>query len=111
MKAKIVAGIFLTFILGAGVYALAQEETIVFPVAELGNCESKEGCKAYCNITENAEKCIAFAEVHKLISAEDAKTARKIGVTAGPGGCRGEECRTYCEAENHFEECIAFAEK
>ena len=94
----------------AGV-AFAEESSITFPVAELGNCESKMECKQYCDIPENREPCLSFAEKNGLMSREEAAIARKLGNETGPGGCRGQECETYCEDESNAEECIAFAEK
>jgi len=47
----------------------AQEELpgVTFPVAELGNCGSRAECEAYCDLPENMEACLNFAEAHNLI--------------------------------------------
>lgn len=93
----------------------AQEETITFPVPELGNCASKDACRAYCDKLENFKACVEFAENHNLISKEDARKAKiiaKANVSSGPGGCTSDkECKAYCENQKNIEECIAFAEK
>src|SRR3989344_9303688 len=102
--------LILGVLLSTGII-LAQEDTVTFPVAELGGCESKETCKAYCEIEANLNACLTFAEAHGLMSKEDVEIARKVGFEEGPGGCRGEECRTYCETEGHTQECLAFAEE
>ena len=47
--------------------AYAQESSITFPVADLGGCESKEACKAYCDIETNKESCLSFAESRGLM--------------------------------------------
>src|SRR3989344_2993157 len=81
--------------------ALAQENTITFPVAELGGCESKEACHAYCENPANHEACISFAEAHGLMSEEEIAIARKIGTQTGPGGCVGLQCKAYCDSEEY----------
>lgn len=117
------------FILGAGIFCAsaililsgaipvrAQEDAITYPIAELGNCESKQACRAYCEGTEHMTACIAFAEKHGLMKKEEATVAKKFAKTlekgGGPGGCTDHQsCRTYCEDISHIEECIAFAEQ
>jgi hypothetical protein len=106
----------LIFILSfLGLFALARElpPEVTFPIAELGNCESKEACKSFCDIPENAEPCLDFAEAHDLIPPEEIEMARKmlkiVGTTGGPGGCWGqEECQAYCDIPANMEECIVF---
>ncbi|MEK7479668.1 MAG: hypothetical protein AAB665_00100 [Patescibacteria group bacterium] len=97
-------------ILIAGV-AFAQEDTITFPIPELGGCTSKEACHTYCEDPANTQACITFAEKNNLMSTEEAKMARKIGNEKGPGGCVGLQCKAYCDDEAHIDECLAFAEK
>ena len=96
------------------VFAISKED-ITFPVAELGDCTSESECRAYCDLPENMEPCLSFAEEHNLIPDEEIEIARKMlaaGETDGPGGCRGqEECDAYCDDINHLPECLAFAEK
>jgi len=100
--------------------ALAQAQkqsavdTLVYPIAELGQCQSKGACKTYCDKPENSEACLNFAEKNKLMSAEETAKARafaKVG-KKGPGGCTdGNSCEAYCDDVFHIEECVAFAEK
>ncbi|MBI4068046.1 hypothetical protein HY413_01390 [Candidatus Kaiserbacteria bacterium] len=95
--------------------AHAQENTITFPVAELGNCTDKASCKAYCNDSEHITECIAFAEAHGLMKKEEAVVAKKFAQTiktqGGPGGCTDpQSCKAYCENIEHIDECISFAE-
>src|SRR3989338_11682344 len=104
--ASAVAGILLA----AGV-AFAQEDAIAFPVAELGNCASKEACHRYCEDPANHDACISFAESHNLMSKEEIAIARKIGKEKGPGGCAGVQCKAHCDDDEHIDEGLAFAEK
>lgn len=108
----------VVFVALAGAYAVfAQEEPAVeFPVAELGNCQSKEECHAYCDEVEHIEQCVNFAERHGLMKGGELEEAKKVvsALRQGaqlPGGCRNkEECEVYCKDGAHIEECIAFAE-
>lgn len=90
------------------------EGGITFPVAELGNCESKAECKAYCDRVEHIKVCVAFAREHNLMSQKEAERAEKfaeVATQAGPGGCQGKEaCEAYCESISHIRDCIAFGE-
>src|SRR3989344_745385 len=88
-------------------------ENITYPVVELENCKSREACETFCEKDENILPCVAFAESHGLMTAEEASMARKlaeVGITSGPGGCRGQtECETYCDRQENMKECIVFA--
>lgn len=88
----------------------ANPFAITFPIAELGNCNSMEECRVYCDKPDNSESCTVFAESRGLASKKQVDQVKAL--RSGPGGCQGEEaCRTYCEESTHGEECIAFAEK
>lgn len=88
---------------------------VEYPIKELGSCEDKNACEAYCDKAENMEKCVNFAESNELLKEEDIKMARKMleaGDKGGPGGCKGKtECEAYCDDMGHLEECLSFAEQ
>lgn len=98
---------------------ISEETTlqgITFPVAELGNCSSKDECKEYCNDPANMEACIAFAETHGLMNKTEVQRAKKFRTTLergeSPGGCRTpDECEQLCSNIANIETCVAFAEK
>jgi hypothetical protein len=93
-------------------FASAQESTITFPVAELGNCGNKSECRAYCDDLAHVNECVAFAEAHGLMDAQEAKAAREFARLGGegPGGCTSKnECESYCEDPAHLRQCIDFA--
>ena len=77
------------FIIAAPLYA--QEDTIVFPVAELGNCESEQECKSYCDDPTNMRACITFAKEHNLMTDKEVELAEKFSdsleMGGGPGDC------------------------
>src|SRR3989338_1052880 len=101
-------------IIFAAAVASAQESTITFPVAELGNCGSKSECHAYCDDLAHVKECIAFAESHGLMSAGEAKKAREFERLGGkgPGGCTSkDECEKYCEDTSHMRQCLDFAKQ
>ncbi|MDD5547660.1 MAG: hypothetical protein PHN74_02055 [Candidatus Pacebacteria bacterium] len=87
---------------------------IQYPIPDLGNCQSKEDCKVYCDNSKNVGPCLAFAEKHNLLSEEELAAAKKFKSAGmvGPGGCKGQEaCDEYCGNPDNMEACIAFAEK
>lgn len=93
----------------------AAKKDIVYPVAELGNCENETQCRSYCDEPSRIEQCINFAEKHGLMSEAEAERGRKfipIAKQGGPGGCKTEEgCVSYCEDVEHLDECLEFGEK
>lgn len=105
-----VAGLLVFAAFAAG--AQAQENAITFPVAELGGCSSKDACRTYCDNLSHVNECVAFAESHGLMSAEEAQQARafaKLG-GKGPGGCASKDsCEAYCEDTAHMRACLDFA--
>ncbi len=105
----------LAIVLGiAGTAFALSKDDIVFPVAELGNCQDEQECREYCDDSENITQCVAFAEKYSMLSESELEKAKKfqsIGAV-GPGGCTSEnECETYCEDTVNIEECLVFAEK
>ena len=97
---------------------IAQESdqtlTIQYPIEELGNCENKADCKAYCDKSKNGDACLDFAQENNLMSDEEIVKAKKFLEVGGegPGGCEGKDaCETYCNDISHIDECIFFAEE
>src|SRR3989344_3635852 len=85
--------------------------TITYPVAELGNCANQQECKAFCGISSNNSKCVAFAQKNNLsVLVPAVYVAMQKGES--PGGCKDEaSCRNYCENIDRIEECVNFVEK
>ncbi len=108
-KKTLVFGAVSGALFAVALFALAA--SVTFPVAELGNCGSKEECRAYCETADHKEACIGFAQAHGLFSKDEAAKARALIGKTGPGGCRGEECKAYCEDAAHQEECYKFAKE
>ncbi|MBI4993509.1 hypothetical protein HZC33_00915 [Candidatus Wolfebacteria bacterium] len=104
----IVIGIFVSY----SVVAQAQAQNIVYPIAELGNCENETACKAFCDDQNNISVCVAFAEGHNLISKDEAAKAKafiKSG-KVGPGGCKGkDQCEAFCNDTANIDVCLNFA--
>lgn len=119
------------FLVGATIMAQAQTDIadipegpteeqiraggIAFPVPELGNCGSKEACRAYCNDPQNIPVCISFAEQHGLMNKDESSRAKnyaeKLRAGNGPGGCASpKECEAYCSDLQNIEACVVFAE-
>ncbi len=108
MKKILIASLFASlFIAGT-----ASAQTPTFPIAELGNCESKEACRVYCDISTNKEACVAYAEKVGLFNKAKAAAARVLIKKEGPGGCSTPlECRAFCAQVENKERCFAFAVK
>lgn len=109
LSSILIFGITLT-----GIKANASDTNIQYPIAELGNCQSKDACKTYCDKSANTASCIAFAEKNNLMSFEEINAAKKFlnAGGKGPGGCTSKDlCESYCDDISHINECIAFAEK
>ena len=95
-----VIGVSVTFLTFVGSALFAQEK-ITYPVVELGDCASKEECRAYCDDSAHRDACAAWARAHGIATNES---------RTGPGGCDSyEACRTYCRERSHMEECVLFA--
>ncbi len=92
-----------------------NKDDIEYPIEDLGSCTNERECRAYCDGLSHIKECVAFAEAHSLLSAEElaeAKRFARLGVESGPGGCTREvACQTYCEDVSHITECLAFAEQ
>lgn len=80
------------------------------PIANLGGCDSREACKAFCSQQENKTTCIQYAEDNNLLPAQAADRAKMILAGKGPGGCNSaNSCKQYCE--ENAEECQSFMEE
>lgn len=81
-----------------------------------GGCTTKESCETFCDDANNIEVCVAFAEKHGLMSAQELKESKQVvkALKKGaklPGSCANKEaCETYCQDPNNVEECVSFAE-
>lgn len=115
-KNLLTASLILAFAMTASLFIVSaeakSEADIIFPVAELGNCQDKADCKSFCDNAENISKCVNFAKEHNLISSEEAEKAEKFAkIGKGPGDCEGRACEIYCEDLSHAEECLVFAKE
>lgn len=103
-------GIFVSYFM----IAYAQSENapgITYPIQALGNCKDKNACHTYCEEKNHIAACVAFAETHNLISADDAARAKAFAAQeSGPGGCTSKnECEAYCNDQSHMDACLTFA--
>lgn len=106
-----IASISVFILVGAYVvFAQSNPFDIQFPIAKLGNCNSIEECKAYCDNAENQEACSAWAKSEGIRTGGERHA--RISEKGGPGGCKSEEeCQAYCEVPENRVTCIDFAEK
>lgn len=124
MRGRTLSALFAAAMMITGAIAFAQSDPtpssglagVTFPIAELGSCADKASCRAYCDDASHMNECVAFAESHGLMNAEEASRAKRFGETiatgSGPGGCTSPRaCQEYCENVAHLDACMAFAEK
>jgi hypothetical protein len=104
------AVLFALFLLGLSFALGSSLGGIVFPIAELGNCESEASCREYCDAPAHKLECDAFVEAHGLDEKLEALSSIEYPV-AGLGNCASRsECEAYCEEPENFVACIDFAE-
>lgn len=126
---KIISDRFIVFILVAA-FVLPLQTKVVFsqeasnsakvkidyPISTLGNCESLEACKEYCNDEAHKDACVAFAKARGFykqvqgtgnarsrIVLEKAKT--ELGCSSDVG------CKEICSLEENKQKCEEFAKK
>lgn len=114
----LVLSLFLSAaVLYAGSAFAQTPANIIFPVAELENCASKEDCHAYCDLPEHFGACRAFAKKHNLRD-DSGRGEDRFDVIlrdGGPGQCAvgaddpHESCRSYCDSASNMRECVAYA--
>lgn len=94
-------------------------QAVTFPIAELGNCSSREECMKYCQEVVNQQACADFAKKKGLQkgsnqgqSGEPKKLSEDIMKAAATElGCTSEQtCKEICEKEESREKCRKFAE-
>jgi len=89
---------------------------IEYPVPELGNCESQEECKVFCDKEENQMVCMSFAESKNIIPEDiarqikdDLRRFEEEMDDFGPGGCiTPRECDAYCRVLDNLDECLDY---
>ena len=88
-------------------------ERVIYPIVELGNCQTSDDCWEYCNQWENAEACAAYGLSRRLLTEEEAQALRDMAsIEDGPGGCTTkEDCVELCEAPANIEACLNYAEQ
>lgn len=89
---------------------------ITFPVSTLGNCNSLEACKAYCEDPVNQAACLNFARskgFYKSSQGQNNARSRLIIEKAKIElGCNTEdECKALCSSEENAQKCADFAKK
>ncbi len=90
---------------------------ITYPIAELGGCEDRLACKAYCEDEDNRSACEEFASNYGISSApkiDKSEKMKQVKEDGGPGQCAaGAEdpqasCKAYCDSIEHIDECVAY---
>ncbi len=115
-KSLIIPLIFITLFLTASYVVIVQatsKDDILYPVAELNNCQNEAECRMYCdNPPQRMTACWDFAKKHNLITEEEIEGAKKFtksAVSGGTGWCKStEECYKYCADVSNLNDCLDF---
>lgn len=109
--------LLLILFLFAPIFVSAQSlDSISYPIEQLGNCESKEACRVYCDKFENLESCLNFSKENKLLSSCEITTNSRRLLDAFKNGlklafCQSKsECREYCSRPENLKQCVDFVE-
>lgn len=97
---------------------------LFYPIAELGNCASKQACKAYCAIPVNYQTCINFAQNRGIYKTPSRPTPtevekpkeERLGSIKFPiaelGSCSSaKDCKNYCDQPVNRQACFDFGRK
>lgn len=96
---------------------IAQKYGISFPITELENCANIDECKAFCNNSDNYQKCTDFAKEHNLTTSSSVSSSSKsdeeiLKLASVELGCNTmDECMAFCENEENMDKCMDFASK
>jgi len=114
--ALIIVTLIIFFVIVSRVQA-ASIFDITYPIAELGGCEDRLACKAYCEDENNRNACEQFASNYGISSApknDKSEKMKQVKEDGGPGQCAvGEDdpqasCKAYCDSIEHIDECVAY---
>ena len=97
----------------AAIESRAEELGIEFPVVELGGCESASECRAYCDVAENREDCVDFADQYNFSLGRHRGNrpgnARILTFAREELGCSSvSECRAVCDEPVNQSTCEEF---
>jgi hypothetical protein len=123
---KIIAVLFILSLSGL-VGKVAAQNSLAYPIADLGNCRDARECYLYCQIPQNKAACWSYAkhkappnvlgvttmsEVEKQQMEAKAKQYNIVFPIAELNNCAGpQQCRDFCEQPNNYETCMNFAKK
>jgi len=90
---------------------VARKYSLVFPIADLGNCASLKECKSYCQDSSHNEVCIAFAKKKGFYKqfgpTQDIMTAARSEL-----GCDSQSsCKEFCGNQENWINCGEFAKR
>ncbi len=92
----------------------AAKYGITFPVAELGNCNSLNACKTFCQDITNKDACIAFAKKKGFYKEKEAMANQQTLLTSAKSelGCdSADSCKQFCGEQQNWIKCGEFAKK
>lgn len=94
--------------------SLPTQPTLLFPIPELGNCNSLTECKLFCDISTNIRTCQAFGKkrgLTKTSSTVGQQTALLAHAKEELGCTSLQQCRAFCNDPVNSEQCQVVASK
>ena len=94
--------------------SVTQKYHLIFPIADLGNCNSLTECKNYCEDVSHMSDCINFAKNHGFYKAPPSPPSESSILEAAKSelGCDSKEaCQQFCGLQENWIKCGEFAKK
>lgn len=101
-------------VLGSNIRIPFFPRGFTYPIAELGNCNSKSACFTYCEDIEHTEICAMVSFSHGKMSAEQLKQTVTLASYIKSGylaNCNSiDSCALLCDEKDAEEECAILAD-
>lgn len=84
---------------------------LFYPIPELGYCQSKTDCQAFCSFSVNQEACTNYGKKMGLIKEGAVLAQVTINYpVAELGNCASKQaCKAYCNIPANYQACTSFA--
>lgn len=85
---------------------------LFYPIPELGYCQSKADCQAFCSFSVNQEACTNYGKKMGLIKEGAVLAQATINYpVAELGNCASKQaCKAYCNIPANYQACTSFAQ-
>lgn len=88
-----------------------QNSVLTDAQATLG-CDSVDSCRTFCQQSQNAAACTAFAQKHNLRGGQQNTSTTTLAKAEATFGCTSlTSCQAFCDQNTNKAECSAFAKE